>query len=70
MIILFKTNVGDKKSAENIIKALIGRFRVSDANFDLEDCDQILRISSGDTPVDPHGIISLVRNYGYSARLL
>jgi hypothetical protein len=70
MIILFQTNVSDKKSADRIIKTIIKEFRISEANFDLEDCDRILRIATNGTQVDAGRIIGLIGRFGYSACLL
>jgi len=44
MVEIFKTNVTDPKLANEILKGLASQFPELQFNFDLEDCDQILRI--------------------------
>jgi hypothetical protein len=48
MIEVFKTNVEQTSQAEWLIRLLHERFPHSDINFDLEDCDKILRVASHD----------------------
>ena len=44
MISVFKTNVSKKKDADRLIKELQIQFPFLRANFDLQDCDRILRV--------------------------
>lgn len=44
MVEVFKTNVITKQQAEKIIKTLQILLPLAKINFDLEDCDNILRI--------------------------
>lgn len=46
MVEVFKTSVSEKKEAEEVLKQLYTEFPGSSINFDLEDCDRILRIES------------------------
>ncbi|HVM89026.1 MAG TPA: hypothetical protein VMT76_12625 [Puia sp.] len=46
MIEVFKTNVQEKHQAKKIIGLLQQHFPGSKINFDLEDCDKVLRIDS------------------------
>jgi hypothetical protein len=52
MIEIFKTNVQEEQIANSIIEQLLEHFSEAKINFDLEDCDKILRIESEiiDTP--------------------
>lgn len=43
---IFKTNIGDKQTAEKIIGSLAKTFPRYDFNFDLDDCDNVLRVAS------------------------
>ena len=70
MIILIKTNVADKQSANHITRKVKRKYHVTDVNFDLEDCDRILRIATNGSRVDAGRIIDLVGEFGYSAHLL
>jgi hypothetical protein len=44
MIEIFKTNVTNARQAETLLTILNRRFPSTEANFDLEDCDNILRV--------------------------
>ena len=44
MVSVFKTNVYTEAKAESIIKMLKSKLSECEINFDLEDCDKILRI--------------------------
>jgi hypothetical protein len=49
MIYVFKTTVQTKKSVKQITPKLNDLLPTSKWNFDLEDCDNILRIDSNST---------------------
>ncbi|WP_169514451.1 hypothetical protein [Gelidibacter mesophilus] len=46
MIEVFKTNITDKTRAKSVRKEFLVRLPKSYINFDLEDCDRILRIEN------------------------
>ncbi|HVD98862.1 MAG TPA: hypothetical protein VNB90_11715 [Cytophagaceae bacterium] len=46
MIEIFKTNVQEATEANKLAQLLLEHFPDSKINFDLEDCDRILRIES------------------------
>ncbi|WP_010521519.1 hypothetical protein [Aquimarina agarivorans] len=46
MIFVFKTSISSKKTIKLLTPHLNKLLAVSDWNFDLEDCDNILRINS------------------------
>ncbi|RIV68567.1 hypothetical protein [Flagellimonas aequoris] len=48
LIEIFKTNVEDESTANRTVNALHENFKNVSANFDLEDCDRILRVESMD----------------------
>jgi hypothetical protein len=51
MIEVFKTNVNNREQAEQVLEQIHNTFAGYKANFDLEDCDRILRIQAdGDIP--------------------
>lgn len=68
MIEVFKTNVKRKKDAKTIIILLKRCFPKVQANFDLEDCDKILRIEAAD--IDELKIISLLESEGFDCGIL
>ncbi len=46
MVEVFKTNIQRKRTAAKIKMELLSRFPDCKINFDLDDCDRILRIES------------------------
>jgi hypothetical protein len=48
MVEVFKTNVTDSETADKIISKLALHLPQSRINFDLTDCDNILRIESSE----------------------
>jgi hypothetical protein len=63
MILVFKTNVINKKSAAKLKPVLNNMESVSRWNFDLSDCDKILRIEAC-SDISPE-IISILGENGY-----
>ena len=70
MIEIFRTNVTDQKSADAIISKIHSAFPGFTANFDLADCDHILRICSGESLICAPTLITLVSDFGFSAEVL
>lgn len=68
MVEVFKTNVEKKELAEQLASSLRIRFPFSKINFDLEDCDKILRIE--DKEVCVKSIIELMNRIGYQCEVL
>ena len=56
--------------AGNIILMLEGCYCHCKANFDLDDCDRILRIESGQESVEAAVVQWLVAGYGYQCEPL
>ena len=68
MIEIFKTNVEDGETAGNLIDLLLQSFPGNKINFDLHDCDKILRIEGLNyTATD---IMTLVKENGYYCELI
>src|SRR5688572_5321419 len=70
MIEVFKTNVIDKELATQIVADIHNSFRHCVANFDLDDCDHVLRVQGIREDTDVYRIISLVKSHGYNANVL
>lgn len=70
MVEVFKTNVADVGYAKRIINEIHENFINYKANFDLDDCDRILRVECKTKFVDQASLISLVREFGYTAEVL
>ena len=70
MIEVFKTNVADAQIADQLIGQIHEDFEDYRANFDLEDCDRILRIENSSGTICASAIISLLEKKGCSAEVL
>ena len=70
MIEVFKTDVREPRSALLIIQLLQTVFSGYEVNFDLEDCDHILRIKSTQPAIQSRAVIDLLRNLGIHAEVL
>lgn len=70
MIEVFKTNVVDQQVADEILFDIHQHFANYKANFDLDDCDQILRVSCENLVVDSSAIILLLQQRGWVSELL
>lgn len=70
MIEVFKTNVEDCDQSKILIELIHNTFAGYKANFDLTDCDNILRIQSANGEVQSHLLISLLQRQGVEAAVL
>lgn len=70
MVEVFKTNVNDKDLAFAMIELIHKTFEGYRANFDLDDCDRILRIESCENQIEPSMVINLLGDYGFQAEIL
>jgi hypothetical protein len=68
MIEVFKTNVQEKDRSRMLIQKLTEQFPASKINFDLEDCDKILRVEGKDFCA--HRIIELLKLNGHYCEIL
>ena len=69
MIEVFKTDVETPDHARMLVDHILHVFDYT-ANFDLQDCDRILRIQSGDGPVKAYRLIKIFRDLGFHAEVL
>jgi hypothetical protein len=65
---VFKTNVAEVELSELLIQQLEDQFPDSLINFDMEDCDKILRVEA--STVAPEKIIQILNSNGYSCEVL
>jgi hypothetical protein len=70
MIEVFKTNVNDSDRAKRLVDQIHTRFEYCEANFDLDDCDRILRVKGIRSEPEVFMIISLVKELGCDAQIL
>jgi hypothetical protein len=68
MVEVFKTNVEDPGESVRVIQLLAPHFPKGSINFDLEDCDRILRIE--DDKVSCTLVIGLLKDCGYACEVL
>jgi hypothetical protein len=68
MVEVFKTNVQSYHEAKFIIQKIAEEFPAHKINFDLSDCDKILRIQ-GNTILE-RKIISIVTSLNYNCEIL
>lgn len=67
-VLVFITNIENEGQVDEV-KPLLTRIPgIRDWNFDLEDCDNILRIEAGNIP--PQYIESLLQTAGFDCRKL
>lgn len=70
MVEVFKTNVVLTADAEFLIKHIQDVFIGYIVNFDLEDCDNILRVENEKGEVEPSPLINLLKEHGFLAKVL
>ena len=68
MVEVFKTNVQHRELAEQLASILRERLDFSRINFDLEDCDKILRVEGKQICVDI--IIEILNTHGLQCEIL
>lgn len=68
IIEVFKTNVQEESQCKVIIEKLLEHFPNSSINFDLEDCDKILRIHA--PTISNTKIIDILNSHGYFCEVL
>ena len=70
MIEVFKTNVDQQQHANMLTEQIHAFFSGYRANFDLWDCDRVLRVKSGAGQVEPSLVIALLQKFGFHAEIL
>lgn len=70
MIEVFKTDVEDKDRAAMLVEQIHRLLAHCRANFDLEDCDRILRVKGIVCDNDTCQIINLVQRSGHFVQIL
>jgi len=70
MIEVFKTDVSDGRYARIIIEEIQMTFPYYEVNFDLQDCDKILRVKNTCGEVNSDRLINFVNQLGFHAEVL
>ena len=68
MVEVFKTNVQQLELAEQLVSVLHGRIDFCKINFDLDDCDKILRVEGKQICVET--IIEILNTHGLQCEIL
>jgi len=68
MIEVFKTNMRQKKEAKPLVKLIANKFPVQRIDFDLQDCDKILRVEGESFSAEK--IISMLAEKGFQCSIL
>jgi len=67
-ILVFKTNVSSKKKVSKVKPLLTSVAAIKEWNFDLEDCDKVLRIET--VGIGPAYVETLLQNAGFDCEVL
>ena len=70
MVEVFKTNVKDQAVADKLIDQIHKTFIDYKANFDLQDCDNILRVKCMTGSIESTLLVYLLNEFGYNAEIL
>jgi hypothetical protein len=70
MVEVFKTNVKSQEQAHMFLTQLRKTYAAYKANFDLEDCDRILRVECISGTVSSSAVIQLLRKNGFEGEVL
>lgn len=65
---VFKTNVLKKGEAKHLTAKLLSHFPQCKINFDLQDCDKILRVEG--RQILPEKIVEVINGNGYQCKVL
>ncbi len=68
MIEVYKTNVRKVVHAKKIVSLLLQHFPGSNINFDLSDCDKVMKVAGENA--EPAKVIQLVRLEGFECHIL
>ena len=70
MVEVFKTDVNDHDHARMLVDRIHKAFKHCRANFDLEDCDKILRVKGITGEEETWQIVALVKGFGWHVEIL
>ena len=70
MVEVFRTNVTQNDHAQMIINEILKIFPDYLINFDLDDCDKILRVECLSHEVDSSSLIKILISFGFEGEIL
>ena len=68
MVEVFKTNVQEFSEAQKLVTLLRRHFPDSKINFDLDDCDKVLRVEGNDLRIEK--VMTLISKKGFLCKVL
>lgn len=68
MVEIFKTSIESREQSEIVKQDLLNLFPTAKINFDLDDCDRILRIE--DHEIFPQVVLNLLSHKGFQIEIL
>ncbi len=68
MVEIFKTSIESREQSETVKQDLLNLFPTAKINFDLDDCDRILRIE--DHEIFPQVVLNLLSHKGFQIEIL
>jgi hypothetical protein len=68
MVEVFKTNLEEKTATETLIGVLLRSFPSFKINFDLSDCDRVLRVEGEN--IESSTIMALVKENGFFCEVI
>jgi len=68
MIEVFKTNVQEFTEAQKLLALLRRHFPGSKINFDLDDCDKVLRVEGHNLKIEK--VMTLIKQKGFVCNVL
>ena len=70
MIEVFKTDVNNQDHARVLVDRIHKAFKHCRANFDLQDCDKILRVNGVTGEEEIWQLVTLVKSFGWHIEVL
>lgn len=70
MVEVFKTNITEPAIADLVVAQIQQTFSAYQANFDLDDCDNILRVECKSGRIEAGSVMELVKSYGFYLEVL
>lgn len=64
-IAVYKTDVNNHEIAASIRSAIQHQNKNYDVSFDLDDCDNVLRVENPEGLIDEFALRSILESYGY-----
>lgn len=68
MLEIFKTNVQEESDAKKLVQILKGVIPNAIINFDLNDCDKVLRVEAELVSTDE--VITIINSSGFSCKVI